>query len=418
MWNKEGENMKNNVKGITLLSLVITIAILIILSTITITTLNKNNGIIAKAQKAKDYQMNAEASEQKFMQDATDYIDGILNKEENSNTEKEEQEKTLNSFRVLNETYGIYYMEYTSDYKLDEFLASGGAETQEEINDFVSNKLLDGKEVKVSIDEDIFCTTFSAKNESGETLFGRNLDIINDTPVLIAKVIPSNGDYKSISTVHLGMFDDFRNASSYEELETLKYQVLIAPYMPMDGMNEKGLSIGILALNNKFPKKDTGKVNLTIWSFMRLILDKAANVDEAINLIKQYDMSFSGLQIEGHYQITDASGDSIVVEWINGEVNIIRQEKNFQVCSNFYLSPSMSEDDKASGTAKERYNTAYSALDSVSGIIKDEQAMQLLEAVNQGNATKWSVVFNSEKLTAEYAPHNNYEEKNRIKISL
>ena len=68
--------------GITLLALVITIVILIILSTITISTTFGDNGIIKKAQEAVALQSNSQAQESELMNEATAYLDDILNEDE------------------------------------------------------------------------------------------------------------------------------------------------------------------------------------------------------------------------------------------------------------------------------------------------------------------------------------------------
>lgn len=54
--------MKN--KGITLITLVITIILLLILASVTIATLTGNNGIITKAMEAKEKTRHAEVDEQ------------------------------------------------------------------------------------------------------------------------------------------------------------------------------------------------------------------------------------------------------------------------------------------------------------------------------------------------------------------
>lgn len=53
-----------------------------------------------------------------------------------------------------------------------------------------------------------------------------------------------------------------------------------------------------------------------------LVLDKAATVEEAIELLKQYNIYFSG-GIECHYLIADASGHSVIVEYVNQELCVV-----------------------------------------------------------------------------------------------
>ena len=65
-------------RGITLVALVITIVILIILAVVTINFAFGDNGLIKQAEKARDYQANADATDSKLLNDATEYIDGII----------------------------------------------------------------------------------------------------------------------------------------------------------------------------------------------------------------------------------------------------------------------------------------------------------------------------------------------------
>ena len=309
-------------------------------------------------------------------------------------------------------------MEYTADYKFDEFLSQGGAKSQTEINQFVSTNLLNGQEIKYAIDDNIFCSTFSAKNEQGQAIFGRNLDTINEMPSLITKTIPTNGDYESISIAGLGMFTDFVNGISGTVSNDTKKQLLLAPYVPLEGINEKGVSIAILALNYKYPEQDTGKTKINLNTAMRLILDKAANVNEAINLLQQYDIRFDGISISGHFQIADAEGNSVVVEWVDGSLVIIEpnENKSFLACTNFYLSPEMDESYTPAG--EDRYTTIYNTLDGTNGVISEINAMGLLQAVSQGNATQWSVVYNNSTLTMYIIPNAKYEEQYLIQLNL
>ena len=58
---------ENRQKGITLIALVVTITVLIILATVSINTVLGNNGIIARAQKARDSYQNSSTSEDEQM---------------------------------------------------------------------------------------------------------------------------------------------------------------------------------------------------------------------------------------------------------------------------------------------------------------------------------------------------------------
>ena len=71
-------NSQKDERGITLVALVITIVILIILAVVTINFAFGDNGLISQAERARDYQANADSTDSKLLNDATEYIDGII----------------------------------------------------------------------------------------------------------------------------------------------------------------------------------------------------------------------------------------------------------------------------------------------------------------------------------------------------
>ena len=81
---------------------------------------------------------------------------------------------------------------------------------------------------------------------------------------------------------------------------------LAAPYAPLDGMNEKGLAVGVLLIDTTPTNQNTKKVDITTTTAIRMMLDKAKNVDEALALLSSYDMHSSANSCY-HFQICDAS---------------------------------------------------------------------------------------------------------------
>jgi len=78
-------------------------------------------------------------------------------------------------------------------------------------------------------------------------------------------------------------------------------------------------------------KKSTGK-RIAAWIgeiIEGLLLDRAATVDEAVALLKQYDMH-SSLASAHHFSIADASGRSAVVEYRGEKISIKKQTVKFQ----------------------------------------------------------------------------------------
>ncbi|HUV35277.1 MAG TPA: carcinine hydrolase/isopenicillin-N N-acyltransferase family protein, partial [Candidatus Desulfaltia sp.] len=63
-----------------------------------------------------------------------------------------------------------------------------------------------------------------------------------------------------------------------------------APYMPFDGMNEAGLVVAMAAISHAEPPRDSGKVTLDEIGVIRLLLDRAATVEEALGLLGEYNV--------------------------------------------------------------------------------------------------------------------------------
>ena len=79
-------------------------------------------------------------------------------------------------------------------------------------------------------------------------------------------------------------------------------------------MNEKGVSIAVLTLDSEPVHQNTGRPVIGTTLVIRLILDRAATTEEAVELLNQYDM-FATSGRDYHFYITDASGDGRVVEY-------------------------------------------------------------------------------------------------------
>ena len=103
---------------------------------------------------------------------------------------------------------------------------------------------------------------------------------------------------------------------SYRDLQTSEtlcfWGFLLAPFICLDGMNEKGVSIAVLTLDSKPVHHHSGKPTIATTLAIRLVLDKAATTEEAVALLRGYDM-FASSGRDYHFYITDANGDDIAV---------------------------------------------------------------------------------------------------------
>ena len=231
---------------------------------------------------------------------------------------------------------GLYVMEYRGDYGFDEFLAQGGAADDSAVADYLIGFLSGGyyKKADNEIKPGEFgCSTVCVKDKDGAVYFGRNFDWAKGR-AMIVHTVPDDG-YESLSTCDLdflGFGDDYTPDGSMQE----RIQTLAAIYVPLDGMNEKGLVVAdLMAGDNEETHQKTDKPDLTTTTAIRLLLDRAANVDEAIELLNQYDMN-SSIGAAHHFSLADATGRSVVVEYVNGEMLVA--ETN--IVTNHYLADS------------------------------------------------------------------------------
>lgn len=299
---------------------------------------------------------------------------------------------------------GLSAVKYEGDYGFEEFLENGGASSDEDVVKYISGVLSSANELSFG-NMPFGCSTISVRSENGGYLFGRNFDW-NSCNALIVHSVPQNG-YSSISTLNT----DFINMSGMK-LSSLpdKAQAVIAMYAPLDGMNEKGLAVSVNMIQDSATiSQNTDKPDITTTTAIRLLLNKAANVDEALDLLKQYDMHAS-MGFMTHLAIADNDGNSVVVEYINNEMRIIETP----VVTNFYLA----EGEKYGiGTAQshERYGILINALREKS-VMNIEDVRDALSSVSKGNfgefeSTEWSIVFDQSGGEVHYYHRENYNKK-------
>lgn len=230
------------------------------------------------------------------------------------------------------------------------------------------------------------CSLFAALANEENRLLGRNFDW-NFSPALLLFTDPADG-YASVSMVdieYLGFEGDgARNLTDLplEERRTL----LDAPSLPFDGMNEKGLALGMAAIPSEEMPYDPQKKTIDQLEIIREVLDHAGTVDEAIKIMGDYNIDMGSVPI--HYLIASASGESVVVEFYQGEMVVFRNETQWQVATNFLLA---STNGNFQGQCW-RYDLIHHRLDGLEGKISARNAMRLLEDVSQDH-TQWSIVY-------------------------
>ena len=241
---------------------------------------------------------------------------------------------------------------------------------------------------------DAGCSTFVTRNLEGETLFCRNYDYSHyknnqkTNPRTGLNVIVEGNNpkarYRSI-VVSDAYWLDFRNGSFAEGMaddgKTDLSPFVLCPFLCMDGMNEKGLALSILALCVKTDwkeipydtyqeKLDPNRENLFLkeagerpdpywikagqgsvavneadrlawiaekeWIetkkegcptylhpiMMRAVLDNCASVEEALAFMDHCNIKGAMPGADYHIMVADSSGTSRLVEWIGNEMKV------------------------------------------------------------------------------------------------
>lgn len=314
--------------------------------------------------------------------------------------------QAANSIEKLED--GLYAMEFAGDYGFDDFLARGGAASDGEVADYLVSFLSHGfYKVDSVVQTGAFgCSTVCTRDEHGTVFFGRNYDWA-ECRTMIVHTAPKDG-YESVSTCCLD-FLGFSEGYAPDGTMMERMQTLAAVYVPLDGMNEKGLVVAdLMAGDNEETHQRSGKPALTTTTAIRLLLDRAADVDEAIALLGQYDMN-SSIGSAHHLSIADDSGKSVVVEYVDGEMLVMETK----VVTNHYLS-----DCEKQGTGSEQSHLRFDTLCAYTGPAGELDVRDMLESAAQKNypqtggsyeKTMWSVVYCPEGRCADFYFAEHYE---------
>ncbi|GAL10280.1 choloylglycine hydrolase [Vibrio astriarenae] len=176
------------------------------------------------------------------------------------------------------------------------------------------------------------CTRMIYQTESGKFITGRGMDWNDPTSDFDLYVLPRGRE-------QVGSRLD--NAITW----TSKYaSFFVAMYnaASTDGMNEKGLSANALyfaeADYGDYTQSDKPKISVGAWT--QYFLDNFATVSEAVEAMRG-DLPFviaapllaNGRPATAHVSLSDISGDSAILEYLDGEL-VIHHGSEFKVMTN------------------------------------------------------------------------------------
>ena len=305
------------------------------------------------------------------------------------------KKETIKSLRRVNDN--LWTLVYKNDYALDALLERGTGSILDTVTFLQDAVRKPG--LKVNPDKDGFaCSTFNVRDENGSHLFARNFDY-KEAPCVVMWTAPENG-YRSMAVVDSTFF--IYGTKLFKMKNSRNRRRLIgAPYMSMDGINEKGFSCAVLEIKAKSTKQNTGKKPINTTVAIRAALDKCETVDQALDLFLSYDMH-DLLGINYHYQFADAAGNSAILEYVDNEPFIIRQKTPYEslYVTNYFLAPG---GDNRKGMGKDRYERIEEVLKKNDGVLSENKAMELLSECNlfyrhktfkHMVITLWSAVYN------------------------
>ena len=297
----------------------------------------------------------------------------------------------------------VYQINFSGDYFFDEFLSQGGASNDAELISFITQSITKGiipMHIKTS---SIACSAFTADTQSGDRVFGRNYDF-SATNTAIVYTDPGEGRHASYSTIDLS----FLGLDADKDVETIgqKFLTLAAPYVPLDGINDAGVACGIFMSYQGEGKgtptdTQTDRPDITSTTLLRLILDYADSVEDAVALAQQYDLHDSASSCF-HYMVADSTGRSAILEWVGtdadhdadgaqrqlnvlwNDTDALSDSADWQVVTNFIKTPGYYDGTTAEMKGLDRYEHLAAALRETDGIVADKDAaMDLLASVGR-----------------------------------
>lgn len=337
----------------------------------------------------------------------------------------------------------VYSMHVQGGFYLDDFVAQGGVSNDTDLIQFITDNITHGVVSLNMTAPEIGCSSFTATAENGDALFGRNYDF-SKTNTMLLFTEANEGRHASISTVDL----QFLGIDVDQDMTSLMDKVicLAAPYAPLDGVNDAGVSCGIYMTyqggdETVATSQDTDKPDFTSTTLLRLILDYADNVEDAVEIASSYDLHDSA-NTSYHYMVADSTGKSAILEWTNdaatdatdndgsqrtlkviyndqdSEIGEREAASSYQIVTNFVLQPGYYEGvDAKEKKGADRYDRLYEELQATDGVVADEQAaMDILQSVgrrswdndDKNSCTVHSAVYNLTKKSVLWVSNENY----------
>ena len=308
---------------------------------------------------------------------------------------------------------GLYYMEFRGDDGFAALIENGGGRSAGELSGYVIEFLSKGyyhPEAGESIPADYGCSALTARTPEGGVLMGRNFDF-NSATGMVVHTVPKQGyeTYTTFNLEFLGFGDGWLPVGFKNQ-----YVALSALFFALDGINEKGLAVAdLMAGDDAQTHQDTGKPALTTTSAICYLLKNAATVDEALALLRGIDMH-SDIGAAHHYAISDATGRSVVVEYVDNRMEVVESSAvaNHYLCAS-KLNVGLMEGDR-------RYEFLCRQYDGAGGVMDKRQLTEAIAAVSQPQreggfqGTAWTLVMDLADPAVTYYSRRHFDKPQRF----
>ena len=257
------------------------------------------------------------------------------------------------------------------------------------------------------------CTTFLI-SKNGQHVFGRNYDWITNSGMVMVntrglkKTAKNPGNEKQANWM-----------SRYGSITFNQY----GKEFPTGGMNEKGLVVELMWLNEaKYPDEDTRAV-LNELQWIQYQLDCSGTIEDVIasdNDIRITNNNTAPL----HYLVADASGNAATIEFLNGKM-IVHKGKNlpYAALTNSIYSDALNKTKTETGANNPKYfdnslgrfATVCSMIEKVQNVDPKvslvDYSFDILKQVSQGSYTKWSIVYDISNRQIHFITDNYHQRR-------
>ncbi|MGE5519011.1 MAG: linear amide C-N hydrolase [Candidatus Dadabacteria bacterium] len=252
------------------------------------------------------------------------------------------------------------------------------------------------------------CTTFCI-SDPDHLIFGRNFDFSTG----LGHVITNKRNVLKTALVQAPE-KSFSWISKYGSVTFNQ----IGREFPYGGINEKGLVIEQMWLDETvYPEVDK-RYGLTELQWIQYQLDNAANVDEVLksdSLVRVSKLSMATI----HFLLCDREGNTAIIEYLNGKMVThtktsmpiaVLSNDSYQKCNNYIKNfsgfggvnsiPNTTE-------SLDRFVKAASMIKNYKNQNVIDYSFEILNNVTQGSGTKWSIVYDIKNMAVYYKTYSN-----------